>query len=88
MLVNGLLVKKEDSAFICLAEKVTGESGNPGKDFESGVGFEHEKRNSLLHKQANNNRRPVDRIAVVAHGPEERLEDEKTEDGDGAITIR
>jgi hypothetical protein len=50
MLVNGLLVKEKNGSSVRLTEEVTGESSDPSEDLESGVGLEHEERNSLLHE--------------------------------------
>jgi hypothetical protein len=58
VLTNGIRVKEESSASICLEQKVGSKSRYPLEDREPSTGFENEKRNGLLEKKANNDCRP------------------------------
>jgi hypothetical protein len=55
---DGIRIKKESSTSICLSQEVGGKSRDPLEDRESSTGFEHEKRDSLLKKKADDDGRP------------------------------
>ena len=87
MLGDSIRIEEERGADLGLGKEIGGQGGDPLEDGEPSTGLEHEECNSLLEEQPNDDSWPWDEVTLGRGGPETELEDEETEDRNGAIAI-
>jgi hypothetical protein len=85
--VNGILIEEEKRAGEALSEEVGCKSRKPMEQVEAGAGLEHEEGYRLLDEQPNDDGLPLDVRSVSRGCPKAKLEDKKTQYGNGAVTV-
>jgi len=86
VLISRLRIKEECGSRNSLIQKVLRKISDPLENLEPSIALKHEKGNNLLEEETNNDCWPWDQATIFRGGPKGELEDEETENRDGAVT--